>query len=217
MTKQTFWSRLKEGLKKSSSKLSDNIKTLFQGRLFSKELLEELEEVLIMSDLGVRGAAELIDALKKHTFESKPTEYDVRVFLAKELSKKLEPFAKDFMPDEQTSPYVYLFFGVNGAGKTTSIAKMAHQLLNQGKTVGIAACDTFRAAATEQLEKWATRLNVPFFQGTSSDSASVAFEALQKASDKKLETLFIDTAGRLPNKPQLLDELKKIIRVLQKL
>ncbi|MGH6938087.1 signal recognition particle-docking protein FtsY [Hypericibacter sp.] len=210
--------RLKRGLSKSSAKLSDGITGIFTKRRLDTASLEELEELLIAADLGPSVAAKLADALRRRRFEKDIAPEAVREALAEDIAQILAPVAKGFTPDPAARPHVVLVVGVNGSGKTTTIGKLAQYWKSQGKNVWLAAGDTFRAAAIEQLQIWGQRAGVPVVARESgSDSASLAFEALEQAKAAGADLLLIDTAGRLHNKANLMAELAKIARVLKKL
>lgn len=209
---------LRKGLAKTKSSFIDKIEELVTGyKKLDDDFFEELEEVLIGADIGVQTAMALIENLQKQVDEKKIMVADQVVELLKKdiqniLGNKVFPL--NIKENELT---VILIVGVNGAGKTTTIAKMAHLLKNQGKKVMLAAGDTFRAAATEQLEQWAQAISVPLIkQSEGSDPASVAFDALQSAKAKKIDVLIVDTAGRLHTKVNLMEEIKKIKRILER-
>ncbi|QEX19608.1 hypothetical protein FRZ44_49230 [Hypericibacter terrae] len=210
--------KLKRGLAKSSAKLSDGITGIFTKRRLDTASLEELEELLIAADLGPSVAAKLAEALRRRRFEKDIAPEAVRAALAEDIAQILAPVARGLAPDPAARPHVVLVVGVNGSGKTTTIGKLAQYWKTQGKTVWLAAGDTFRAAAIEQLQIWGQRAGVPVVARESgSDSASLAFEALEAAKAAGADLLLIDTAGRLHNKANLMAELAKIARVLKKL
>jgi len=210
--------KLKRGLSKSSAKLSDGISGIFTKRRLDTASLEELEELLIAADLGPSVAAKLADGLRRRRFDKEVAPEAVRGALAEDIAQILKPVAKGFAPNPANRPHVVLVVGVNGSGKTTTIGKLAQYWKSQGKTVWLAAGDTFRAAAIEQLQIWGQRAGVPVVARESgSDSASLAFEALEEAKAANADLLLIDTAGRLHNKANLMAELAKIARVLKKL
>jgi fused signal recognition particle receptor len=215
--KKGWFSRLKEGLKKSSSKISEGITTILTKRKLDQETLDELEELLISSDLGVKTASQLIQELAKEKFNQDASPEEVKTFLATRIATLLLTVEKPLSIAETHKPHVLLIVGVNGSGKTTTIGKLAKYFQDQKYKVRIAACDTFRAAAVEQVKIWADRLSIPILTAPQgSDPASVAFESLQLAQKNQEDILIIDTAGRLHNKKDLMDELSKIKRVLQK-
>jgi fused signal recognition particle receptor len=207
---------LKSALKKTRSQFSDRLRTLF-SRKFNVELLDELEEIFYEADLGVKTAQELTkktkDFLKKNPDATADT---VLSFMESELADTLEPFDYS-LKTAHTSPTVILVVGTNGNGKTTFIAKLARRLIDEGKSVLLAAGDTFRAGAQEQLKVWAERLNIEMISGNyMGDPAAVVFDAIQAAKARGCDYLLIDTAGRLENKTNLMKELEKIKRSCQK-
>ncbi|HXV74377.1 MAG TPA: signal recognition particle-docking protein FtsY [Sphingomonadales bacterium] len=210
-------SRLQTRLSKSSSRVSDGIAQIFTARKIDDAALDALEELLIAADLGVATAARVRKALIGKKVDKDATPADVRRVLADELAKILGPAARDLNVEQGFKPHVILMVGVNGTGKTTTIGKMAHQLKALGKSVMVAAADTFRAAAVDQLDVWAARAKVPIVKGApGGDAASVAFAALDAARAQGADVLIIDTAGRLQNRTELMDELAKIVRVVKK-
>jgi fused signal recognition particle receptor len=213
-----WWSRLKQGLKRSSDRLGDGLKTIFVSRKLDQETLDELEELLISSDLGVDTAARLTADLGKQRLNQEITLDEVKSFLASAIENILDPVAQPLLINPALKPQVVLIVGVNGSGKTTTIGKLAKQWQDQGLKVMMAAGDTFRAAAVEQLQIWGQRLNVPVVSsGPGADAAGLAYDALIKAQKEGMDILLIDTAGRLQNKAHLMEELKKIQRVLAKI
>lgn len=215
--KKGWFTRLKAGLSKSSTKISSGITDIFTKQKLDALTLAELEELLITADLGVKTAASITARLAKDRFDKKISPEEVRLEIAGEVTRVLEPYSKPLYIDSTLKPQVILVCGVNGNGKTTTIGKLAKHYRNEGKSVMIAACDTFRAAAVEQLDVWAKRADVPLIQGKfQAEPASVAYLACEKAVDAKVDILLIDTAGRLQNKSNLMDELAKIIRVIKK-
>jgi fused signal recognition particle receptor len=216
--RQGWLARLRAGLARSSDSLRGSIGGIFTRRKLDAASLEELEDALIMADLGVETAAALVDRLRKARFGRDVTETEVREFLADEIAAMLEPWAVPIPHRERFRPQVVLVCGVNGTGKTTTVGKLAKQATDAGLGVVLAACDTFRAAAVAQLEIWGQRNGVPVITGKEgADPAGLAYEALERAQRQRAELLLIDTAGRLHNKAALMDELKKIVRVLKKL
>lgn len=213
----TWFKRLKEGLKKSSSRLTEGITTLITHRKLDDEMLEELEELLISSDLGVATAHDLVQKLAKKRYNQNITPEEVREIFAEEIEILLSPCALPLTPKGASKPFIVLVLGVNGAGKTTTIGKLAKQWKDQGYQLSLVAGDTFRAAATEQLEIWAKRANVPLEVAPTKDAAGLVYDALQKAQTRGDDIVMIDTAGRLHNKTLLMEELKKIHRVIQKI
>ncbi len=215
---QTGWlARLRAGLALSSARLGSGLGALFGGRL-DDAALESLEEILISADIGVATAARLTAALCAQRLGRDTSEAEVRELLAAEIETILAPVAKPLPFDPAKKPHVVLVVGVNGAGKTTTIGKIAKQLKDEGRGVVMAAGDTFRAAAVEQLQVWGKRVGCPVMaRETGADAAGVAFDALKLAAARKDDVLLIDTAGRLHNRAELMTELEKISRVLKKL
>jgi fused signal recognition particle receptor len=212
-----FFSRLKEGLSRSTQKLSGSITAVFRKRRLDDEALEELEELLISADLGTEAARRVIAAFRRTRFGKEVTDEEIKQALAEEITAILTPVARPLELDPALKPHVVLVVGVNGTGKTTTIGKLAQIYKEQGKRAVMAAGDTFRAAAVEQLQIWGERTGTPVVAGKqNADSAGLAFDALTKATALGADVLLIDTAGRLHNKAALMDELAKIIRVLRK-
>jgi len=217
-TKSGWFGRLKAGLSKSSQKLTTGITDLFTKRKLDQSALGELQDVLIQADLGVSTAARLAGALAKSRFDQEISPEEIKEALAKEIAVILEPVAKPLVIDQGRKPHVILVCGVNGSGKTTTIGKLAGQFKAQGRSVLLAAGDTFRAAAVEQLKIWGERAGCPVVaRETGSDAAGLAFDALKQAQDQGVDILMVDTAGRLQNRKDLMAELEKIIRVLRKI
>ena len=213
----TFLERLKSGLSKKGS-LSDSLIGLFTRKKLDTETLAELEDALIRADLGGVQAKAIASAIARGRYETDISSDELRTLLAEEITRVLAPVAKPLLTDDSRKPFVVLVAGVNGAGKTTTIGKMAKRLISGGAKVTLAAGDTFRAAAIEQLGVWATRTGAHFVAGKQGgDAAGVAFEALEKARANGSDVLLIDTAGRLQNKAGLMAELEKIARVIKKL
>ncbi|WP_413205544.1 signal recognition particle-docking protein FtsY [Rhodospirillum sp. A1_3_36] len=216
--KEGFFARLRAGLARSSSRLVGGIMGLFTQRKLDDAALEELEDLLITADLGVDTAMKLTQSLAKERFGKDVTGDEVRVHFAQDIAEILTPVARPMPIDPANRPHVVLVVGVNGSGKTTTIGKIANQLKKEGKTVLLAAGDTFRAAAVEQLKVWGERTGCPVIsRDTGADAAGLAYDALQQARAEKYDVLLIDTAGRLHNKAELMDELKKVVRVIKKL
>jgi fused signal recognition particle receptor len=212
-----FFSKLKEGLQRSTAKLSTGISAAFTKRKLDDAALDELEELLITADLGPAVARRIIAAFRKSKFGREVTDAEVRASLAEEIAAILAPVARPLELDPARKPHVVLVVGVNGTGKTTTIGKMALQYKQAGKRAVLVAGDTFRAAAVEQLQVWGDRVGVPVVAGApGADAAGLAFDALTRAAAERADVLLIDTAGRLHNKAALMDELSKIIRVLRK-
>ncbi len=216
--KRSFFQRMKEGLSRSTRTLSDGITGIFTKKKLDRATLDELEELLIGADLGLDTAATIVEAVGKGRHDKEVTPEEIRTIVAEEIAMVLAPVAKPLIIDETKKPFVVLMVGVNGAGKTTTAAKIAARAQAQGKTVMLAAGDTFRAAAVEQLKVWGARLNVPVVSTkVGGDAAGLAYEALARAKEEKTDLLLIDTAGRLQNKTDLMSELEKIMRVIAKL
>jgi fused signal recognition particle receptor len=216
--KLSWFQRLKAGLFRTSSQLTSQITALFTKRKLDDETLEELEDLLIQADLGVETALRVTDTLASERYGKDVTGEDVTKIMATEIVKVLKPVAKPLALDLSHKPHVILVVGVNGTGKTTTIGKLAAKLSGSGLKVMLAAGDTFRAAAIEQLKIWADRTGSTFI-GTKlgADAAGLAYEAFERAKAEKSDVLIIDTAGRLQNKAELMAELEKIVRVLGKL
>ncbi|KEO53425.1 MULTISPECIES: signal recognition particle-docking protein FtsY [Thalassospira] len=215
--KKSWFARLKDGLKRSSSKLTTGIADIFTKRRLDDDALEEFEDLLITSDLGVTTAAKLGAELSRTRFDKEVDPAEIQEFIATEVAKILEPVAKPLVIDTTKKPHVILVVGVNGSGKTTTIGKLAKTYRDQGLKVMMAAGDTFRAAAVEQLKVWGERTGCPVIaRDTGADAAGLAFDAIDQAKREGYDLLLIDTAGRLQNKAHLMDELKKIVRVIHK-
>ncbi|MEQ9116369.1 MAG: signal recognition particle-docking protein FtsY [Rickettsiales bacterium] len=211
-----WFNKLKEGLKKTSSKISDSITSVVTKEKLDQETLDSLEDILVMADLGAETSAEVIKKISKSKFEKNISPEEVKTALAEIIVEILTPVAKKLTPT-QDKPYTVLVLGVNGNGKTTTIGKLAQKFNQDGLKSTIAACDTYRAAAVEQLAVWAERAKAEFIQGEiESDPSSVAYRSVEAAKNNGSDILFIDTAGRLHNKTNLMDELKKMDRVIKK-
>jgi len=213
----SWWQRLKQGLSRTSGQLSGRITDLFTKRKLDQGTLEDLEDILIQSDLGIDVAHRIAGAIGKGRFEKEIAPEEVKDILAGEVEKVLAPVAKPLEIAAGTSPFVIMMVGVNGSGKTTTIGKLASKFKAEGRSVTLAAGDTFRAAAIEQLKVWGERTGcavVAREQGA--DSASLAFDALTEARANGSDVLMIDTAGRLQNKSGLMAELEKVVRVIRK-
>jgi fused signal recognition particle receptor len=214
----SWFDRLRQGLSKSTGALTENLSGLFAKRRLDEAALDELEEVLIAADLGPVAAGEVRDKLAAEKFGKDVSDVEVRQALADVVKAILEPVAEPLDIDPDNKPHVVLVVGVNGTGKTTTIGKMAKHLREAGAGVMMAAGDTFRAAAIEQLQVWGQRAGVTVVaKGVGSDPAAVAYEAIEKARAEGADVLLIDTAGRLQNKQNLMAELEKITRVVRKL
>ena len=218
LEKKSWLGRLKDGLSKSTAKLSSGLSGLFTGKQkLDADTLDDLEDLLIMADFGAPMAARLVAKLSEERHDKDITPEEVRTLIAREITATLEPVAKPLTIEPGNKPHVLLMVGVNGSGKTTTIGKLARQFQNQGHSVMLAAGDTFRAAAIEQLAVWGERNKVPVIhKEAGADAAAVAYEALQAASEQNIDVLMIDTAGRLQNKAHLMEELTKMIRVISK-
>jgi len=215
---KSWLTRLKKGLSSSSSKITKNINDLFIKRKLDATALEELEEILITSDLGITTASHLIESIRASRYDKEITSAEIKDILASEITKILEPVAIPLKPNFDNLPHVIVICGVNGVGKTTTIGKLAQIYKSSGKKVILAAGDTFRAAAIEQLKIWGEKTNCPVIATEiGKDAASLAFEAYQQAKSEQADILLIDTAGRLQNKKELMAELQKINRVIQKI
>ncbi len=217
--KQSVFAKLKQRLSKTSASIGVGVASLFVGKKIDDELFEELETQLLMADVGVDTTTKIINHLTdKAKFADLKNGDALYSDLRNHLSDILTPVSVPLDVNTQQGPFVILMVGVNGVGKTTTIGKLAKQLQAQGKSVMLAAGDTFRAAAVEQLATWGERNDIPVVsQHTGADSASVIFDALESAKAKKIDVLIADTAGRLQNKAHLMDELKKVVRVMKKL
>jgi fused signal recognition particle receptor len=216
---RTGWlGRLKAGLGRSAKALGDGIGGILTKRRLDAAALEELEELLITADLGAACAARLTANLAKSKFDKEVSPDEVRGALADDIAEILAPVARPLTPDVTRKPHVVLVVGVNGTGKTTTIGKLANQWRTQGLNVMMAAADTFRAAAVEQLQIWGERAGAPVVTGKpGGDPAGLAYDALERARADGADILIIDTAGRLQNKANLMAELEKMVRVLKKL
>lgn len=216
--KKGWLSRLREGLSKSTKKVAESITGLFTKKKLDQQTLDDLEDVLIQADLGVAVASRLVAKLGKERFGKEVTDEEVRAAFADDIAEILQPVAVPLTIDAARKPHVVLVVGVNGSGKTTTIAKLAGLYKGEGRSVMLAAGDTFRAAAVEQLKVWGDRAGVPVVsKQTGADAAGLAYEALERARAEKTDVLLIDTAGRLHNKTNLMEELAKIVRVIRKL
>lgn len=218
MMRDTGWlSRLSAGLRKTSKSLGEGISGVFTKRKLDNAMLEELEELLIGADVGTQVAVDTVEALRSERFDKEVTDAEVREFLAAHIAGLLEPVAKP-LALEGAHPFVVLVVGVNGNGKTTTIGKLAAKFAGEGRKVMLAAADTFRAAAIDQLKIWSQRAHVPLIHGAEGgDPASVAYQAMEQAHAQGADLLMIDTAGRLHTKDNLMAELAKIIKVIRKI
>ncbi len=210
--------RLKRGLSKSSSKIGDGVSGLLSRRKLDAGALRELEDILITADLGTATAARLVAAIANKKFDADAAPEKVKRALADEIAAVLAPVARPLVIDPGLKPHVILVCGVNGSGKTTTIGKLAKQYTNGGLSVMLAACDTFRAAAVEQLQVWGERAGAPVVAADAgADAAGLAYDAMIEAANQNADVLLIDTAGRLHNKAGLMAELEKIVRVIKKI
>ncbi len=215
-----LFGRLKSGLSKTGSALTEGMGSLVLGKKqIDDDVLEELETRLLMADVGMEATQRIITDLTKRTARKELADVDALMSaLSEEMSHILEPIAKPLVLDAVNKPTVILMVGINGAGKTTTIGKLAKKFQNQGKSVMLAAGDTFRAAAVEQLQVWGERNEIPVIaQGTGADSASVIYDAMESAKARNVDVLLADTAGRLHTQTNLMEELKKVKRVMQKI
>ncbi len=212
-----FLSRLKQGLSRTTEKLANSITAVFTKRKLDDAALEELEDLLIAADLGTAVAGEVIANFRRSRFGKEVTDQEVKTALAEEIAAILAPVAQPLVIDRDRHPHVVLMVGVNGTGKTTTIGKLAQFYSEQGLRCMMVAGDTFRAAAVEQLQVWGQRTGCEVIAGAQdADPAGLTFDALAKARAANIDVLLVDTAGRLHNKSALMEELRKIIRVLQK-
>lgn len=218
MSEGSWLGRLRSGLSRTSSRLAEDIGGVFKGQKIDVATLDELEDILIMADLGIATASRLRTELEKKRVDSEANSEDVRRVLAEVVSEILEPVARPIA--DLVSPgslRVILVAGVNGTGKTTTIGKLAARFTESGSSVMLAAADTFRAAAIDQIKIWGERVGVPVIAGEQNgDPAALAFDAMQQARTNNVDVLLIDTAGRLHNKADLMAELEKIVRVIKK-
>ncbi|MEA2886838.1 MAG: fused signal recognition particle receptor [Bradyrhizobium sp.] len=213
----SWWRRLSGGLKRTSTSLGNAVADLVTKRKLDRAMLEDIEDVLLRADLGAEVAARIAAAVGHGRYDKAISADDVKAVVASEVEKVLSPVAKPLVIDAAQKPFVILVVGVNGSGKTTTIGKLAAKLAAEGRKVMLAAGDTFRAAAIEQLKIWGERTKSPVIAAAQgSDSASLAFNALTAAREQKLDVLLIDTAGRLQNKAELMNELEKVVRVIKK-
>ena len=212
-----WFERIKQGLSRTSAPIVRGISDLLTKRRLDKEALQDLEDLLISADVGAKTAAELTKALADEKFDKDVDEIEVRTFFADKITEMLSPFAEELKIDPTKKPFVILMAGVNGAGKTTTIGKLAHKYKEQGLKVRLAAADTFRVAAVEQLKVWGERTNCPVIsRPQGADPAGLVFDALKESKAENDDVLFIDTAGRLQNRSELMAELQKIVRIVKK-
>jgi fused signal recognition particle receptor len=215
--KQGWLQRLTGGLRRTSDQLTEGITSVFAKKTLDQAMLDELEDLLIQADFGVDTASEVVEALRRDRFDRDISADEVREALANEIAEVLGPVARPLTIADDKKPFVILMVGVNGTGKTTTIGKLSGLLRAEGKKVMLAAGDTFRAAAIEQLEVWGERTGAPVVtRPAGSDASGLAFDAVTRARDEGADVLLIDTAGRLQNRDELMGELEKIIRVIKK-
>jgi fused signal recognition particle receptor len=215
--KLSWWRRLSSGLKRTSNSLGSAVTDLVTKRKLDRAMLEDIEDVLLRADLGTEVAARIAEAVGHGRYDKAISADEVKGVVATEVEKVLAAVAKPLAIDPAHSPFVILVVGVNGSGKTTTIGKLAAKFAAEGHKVMLAAGDTFRAAAIEQLKIWGERTGSPVIAGAQgSDSASLAFNALTAAKGQNIDVLLIDTAGRLQNKAELMNELEKVVRVIKK-
>ena len=216
-TKKSWWERLSGGLSRSSSAIGQGIADIFTKRKLDAAMLDELEDVLIQADLGVAMATRIRDAVGKGRFDKDIEPAEVKNILAREVEAVLAPVAQPIAIDETKKPFVILVVGVNGSGKTTTIGKLATNFVRDGKKVMLAAGDTFRAAAIEQLQIWGARVGAQVIaRPQGADAAGLAYDAIVAAQEEGADILLMDTAGRLQNRTELMAELEKVVRVMKK-
>jgi fused signal recognition particle receptor len=217
-TKQSWWQRLSSGLRRTSSSLGTAISDLVSKRKLDGAMIDEIEEALIRADLGIATAAKVAAAVGEGRYDKAISAEEVKAVLAAEVEKVLAPVAKPLAVEAAAKPFVILVVGVNGSGKTTTIGKLAAKFRREGRKVMLAAGDTFRAAAIDQLKIWGERTGAPVVaRAPGADSAGLAYDALAAAREQGIDVLLVDTAGRLQNKAVLMDELEKVVRVMKKL
>jgi fused signal recognition particle receptor len=215
--KPGFFSRLTAGLRRSSTSIADSVTAVFTKKKLDAETLEQLEDALIAADLGTATAMRVTDRLARDRFEKEITDEEVRTALAETIAETLAPLEAPLEIGRGAKPEVVLFVGVNGSGKTTTLGKIAARMKHDGQSCLLVAGDTFRAAAVEQISVWGERAGLPVeIRDIGSDAAGLAFDAVQRAKREGLDAVLIDTAGRLQNRTELMDELRKIVRVLKK-
>ncbi|MEZ5839159.1 MAG: signal recognition particle-docking protein FtsY [Hyphomicrobiales bacterium] len=215
--KKSWFERLKSGLARSSSALGRSITDIVGKRKLDDDTLQDLEDVLIRADLGVETAMAVTEAVAAGRYDKEVSGEEVRAILAREVEKVLRPVARPLVVEGTAKPHVILVVGVNGSGKTTTIGKLASKFRAEGRSVMLAAGDTFRAAAIEQLKIWAGRVGAPIIaRETGADAAGLAYDAMVEAATAGVDVLMIDTAGRLQNKAELMAELEKVVRVIRK-
>ncbi len=216
-TKVNWWQRLTGGLKRTSSALGGAISDLVAKRKLDAATIAEIKDVLIRADLGLDTAEHIASALTDSRHAAGISPEEVKAVVAAEIEKVLAPVAQPLMIDAATKPFVILVAGVNGSGKTTTIGKLAARFRADGRTVMLAAGDTFRAAATDQLKIWGERTGAPVIaRHAGADAAGLVFDAVREAKERGVDILLIDTAGRLQNRTELMNELQKVVRVMKK-
>ena len=215
--KNTWFQKLKSSLSKSSSSISQGITKIITSKRLDEATLQDLEDLLISADIGIDSSVSIIENLKKEKFNKDIDISEIKTFLADQIEIKLASSYKKLIFNKDQSPHIIIVVGVNGSGKTTTIAKLANNFKKDGSKVLIGAADTFRAAAIEQITSWASRLNIEIVASDSiKDAASIAYDTVKKAKEDNFDVAIIDTAGRLQNRSELMDELAKIIRVIKK-
>lgn len=215
--KLSWWKRLTGGLKRTSSSIGTAVADLVTKRKLDQAMLDDIEDVLLRADLGSDVAARISEAVGRGRYDKEISADEVKAVVATEVEKVLRPVAQPLIIDATKKPFVLLVVGVNGSGKTTTIGKLASKFSAEKRKVMLAAGDTFRAAAIEQLKVWGERTKSPVIAGAQgSDSASLAFNALTAAREQAIDVLLVDTAGRLQNKSELMQELEKVVRVMRK-
>ncbi len=216
--KQSWWRRLSSGLKRTSASLGTAVADLVVKRKLDRAMLDDIEDVLLRADLGTDVAVRIADAIGDGRYDKAISSDEVKAVVAAEVEKVLAPVAQPLVIDAAKKPFVILMIGVNGSGKTTTIGKLAARFSAEGRKVILAAGDTFRAAAIEQLKVWGERTGSPVIARTQgSDAAGLVFEAMDAAKAGNADVLLIDTAGRLQNRAELMDELHKVVRVIKKI
>jgi fused signal recognition particle receptor len=216
-SKRSWWRRLSDGLKRTSSSLGTAVADLVTKRKLDRAMVDDIEDVLLRADLGTEVAARIAAAVGEGRYDKAISADEVKAVVATEVEKVLSAVAKPLTIDGARKPFVILVVGVNGSGKTTTIGKLAASFRAEGRKVMLAAGDTFRAAAVEQLKIWGQRTGAPVVaRGQGADAAGLAFDALTAAKTEGIDVLLIDTAGRLQNKAELMNELEKVVRVMKK-
>jgi fused signal recognition particle receptor len=214
---ESWWVRLRQGLARSSSSIAQGVADIFTKKKLSADMLEDLEDVLVRADLGVAASTRIAALVGKGRYDKQIAPEEVRAILAEEVERVLSPVARPLEIEAGRKPFVILVVGVNGSGKTTTIGKLCAKFSTEGRSLMLAAGDTFRAAAIEQLRIWGGRMNVPVIaREPGADAAGLAFDAIKAAQEQNVDVLMMDTAGRLQNRTELMAELEKIIRVMKK-